>query len=227
MRSQAPARDPRRLFAATLTNCNPSSQGPLRNSEVPPSTYGFPLPSGSDWNVLIRSAIDRTSSFRMHIGAMVLDRLFADPKVMGDPLVGLAGQNLLEHVPFTFAQSLEPLDALSMKLSLLVACLGLTDRPPDRFEQILVVHRLLEEIEGAGLQRAHSHTDVRVPRHDDDREVKRRFNQFGLQFEATRARHAHIYQQTTDTRIGSGSQKSLCGIEGQDAEADQFKKPQK
>src|SRR5262249_62027393 len=94
---------------------------------------------------------------RLHLGheirAINLDRTRADAEVMGDLLVGVPGNETLEHVALALRQRREPtFDIAALGLARLVLFESV-ERRSHGCQQDLVVERFFEEIDSADLHR--------------------------------------------------------------------------
>jgi hypothetical protein len=139
---------------------------------------------------------------------MDFDGAHGDAEVAGDHLVHLAGQHALHHFDLALRELGDALiDGLcGGALRQLLLMHG--QRGQRTVHQFVVVERLLDEIEGALLDRAHRHRHVAVAGQEDDRHVVAVLVQPAEQFEPAHAVHADVQQQTAAVRdLAAGDQR--------------------
>src|SRR5258705_12019500 len=123
---------------------------------------------------------------------MELHRLLADPEVAGDLLVEPALDDEPEHVPLARGQRVEALADRRQLGPLLPRLAVVAKRPLDDVEQRLIAERLLQEVDGAGLDGPDARRDVGVTADEDDGDVASLLDEALLQLEAARAGQAQI-----------------------------------
>jgi len=123
-----------------------------------------------------------------HAAAVELHRLLADAEIACDLLVEPALNDEPEHVALAGRQRVEP-HADAGDFRPISPCLAIApQRAVDDVEQGLVAERLLEEIDRAGLDRAHARGYVGMTADEDDRDVMPGPVEAFLELEAARTR---------------------------------------
>src|SRR5437867_10070024 len=131
-----------------------------------------------------------------------LDGLLRGPEVEGDLLVQQAGHNQFEHLPLAARQRIEaalddePFGALRAGLA------SARQRASDGAQQLVLVERLLEKIDGAALHGLHAHRHVAESGDEDGGHGAVGLEERGLKVETAPGR------QTSSTRHATRSGRS-------------------
>ncbi len=125
--------------------------------------------------ILTRSGSDAASIFRMTWPRWILTVFSAVPS----------------------SPAMRPIPPLQIKALLLVEprVVATCDTLLNRVEQLLVVERLGQELQRAGLHGSHRHRDIPPSGDEDDRQFKSEFSQLRLQLESTEIRQVNIEHQ--------------------------------
>ena len=160
---------------------------------------------------------------------MVLDRARAEPEAGGDLLGVVAGDHQVHHLPLARRQRGHSFDHRD-RLGPPPAPLGVElDALLDPLQQVLVVERLLQEVDRAGLHRPDRGGHVGVSGDHHRRAVVSLLGQFLEQLEAGHPRHLDVEDQAADPgrlvvaeeRLGGGVALGLQS-RGLDQETQRF-----
>src|SRR5262249_20755732 len=103
------------------------------------------------------------------VGAVDLDRAWADPEVESDLLVGKAADQALQHLALAVGECGQTaVDLCALGFVPVLAAL-LIAGGAHGLEQSLVIERLLDKIRSADLHRLNRERNIAVSGHDDDR----------------------------------------------------------
>src|SRR5262245_52187884 len=135
-----------------------------------------------------------------HAAAMDLDGLFHCPELMRDLLVQPAGNHVREYLALARRERRQPL-AQHGELAMMAARRRIpVCRARHRSEQLPVVERLGQEVDGACLHGAHARRNVADAGDEDDRPVDAAARQRRLQLEAIEAGHGDVEHRTPGHR---------------------------
>ena len=145
---------------------------------------------------------------------MDLHRLFHGAELGGDLLVEQAARDLPDHLFLAGSQAGEAgaqveLDGLMLAGGLIAGESGL-----DGGEQLVLRHRLGQEVDRARFHRPHAGRHVAVAREENDRQGAAGLGELVLQFQPGAAGHAQVQQDATGRHGRAGSDEFLARTEG-------------
>ena len=154
-----------------------------------------------------------------HPRAVHLDRARADAELAGDGLVGRAAGEPFEDIPLARGQPVEPAADVAESRFAAPRFFVQGQSLCDCVENGIVRKRLLDEVDGACLDRPDRHRDVAVARDDDDRQRRRRLDQPPLQLEPVHVRHPHVDEGAGGHGLGQGAEEGRARGVGVDVVA--------
>ena len=135
------------------------------------------------------------------MGAVHLDGARADLQVVGDHLVGLAFHEVIEHAALPGCQGGQKVLCRLRFRRTLARPRAHFHRPPHTGQHHVVIERLFDEIDGAGLHGLHRKRHIAMAGDDDDGKLDMAPDDFDLQFQPAHIGHPDI-----------GDQAALLGI---------------
>src|SRR5262249_19554572 len=164
-----------RLVSLTA-GCAASATEPTRaiEDEFEPECSGKQRDDLGQETDLLRHGDELGHGFRAHLlhhpAAMDFDRLLGRAELHRDLLVQLPGDDEREDFALSRRERADAPLELAVLSDFRVALATPDQRAADRVEQLAIVARLLEEVEGASLHRPHAHRNVAIAGEEDDRQ---------------------------------------------------------
>jgi hypothetical protein len=128
---------------------------------------------------------------------MDLHRGFGDAQVAGNLLVQTPLSDLSQDCALARRQDFESRPKRAQCFFILAACTVSGEPNIHSVQEILVPERLREELDGACLHRLHTHRDVAMSGHEDDRESDARRGEIALKIQSALTRQSHIEDETS------------------------------
>ena len=160
-----------------------------------------------------------------HVAALRLHGLFRGPELRGDLLVQPAGHDQRHDLALPGGQGVVAIAQRERPGQFLAALPIALERVLHGVEQRLIVERLGEDVERAGLHRPDGERDVGVRGQEDHREIVAAAGESPLQVQAAQPGHADIEQQATGAFGIDGLEEVLGHGEGLGLQPDRSQQP--
>src|SRR5262249_49459932 len=137
------------------------------------------------------------AQFFHHSTAVDLDRVHDRSEIMGYLLVKLPGNDVRQHLVFTWGE-FRKLSIDGRQFSVLLSSLSIPfGRPRDCVQQLLVADRLGQKINRTGLHRPHAGRNIAKTGDKDNGTLNFSLQEGSLEFETVKIRHRDIEDGTS------------------------------